>query len=105
MVVILHHVSEVLARDVFHHQELSVLFKEMITDARERGMLQAIQKTRFTLNRLAIIVVHEKGFFDRYPASETLVRGDIHRTHTALPDLFFDAVSLLKNFTRFDHFV
>src|SRR5438552_12328807 len=88
-------VCEIFAGDEFHHQELDVLFKKMIGHSRQRDMLQTIQQTSFALDRSTIVVVHEQRFFYRDRAAESLIGGNINCTHSALPDLFIDAVTLL----------
>src|SRR5262249_21711821 len=89
------HVRKVLARNIFHDKKLAVLFEEMVADPRKRCMLETVQQTGLTLDRLAVIVVHQKRLLYGDCAAKSFVSGDIDGTHSALPDLFVDAVTLL----------
>src|SRR5688572_10891299 len=88
-------VGKIFTRDEFHHEELHILFEEMIRHSRERDMLQTIQETSFALDRLAIDVVHEQRLFYRDGAAETFIGSNVHRAHSTLSDLLIYAVTLL----------
>ena len=86
---------QVVARHIFHHQELAFVFKKMIAYARQCRMLEAVQKACLAFERFAETIVHAKRFFDRDRAVKTFIVRQINGTHSALPDQFIDAVTLL----------
>ena len=44
-----HHLEQIFARDVLHHQKLAFAFSEMIANARQRRMMKSRQQSRLSL--------------------------------------------------------
>ena len=103
LVGLLEHAKQILAGDVLHHEVLAIVLDEMVADAGEGNMLEAVQQTGLAFDRFAVIVVHAKRFLDRDGAVETLVHGDIDSAHAPLADLFLDPISVLKDLSVLDH--
>ena len=89
------HCKKVFARNVLHHEKLTIAFVEMIADARQRLMMQTRQQTRLALELFAQPLFGKKCFFQRDSRIEPLVDRFVHRTHSALSKLTNNAVAFL----------
>jgi len=67
----------------------------MVADARECGMMQASQQTRFALKLFAQAFFSKKRFFEGYSGVETLVDRFVNGSHATLPELAHDAIAAL----------
>src|SRR6185503_10945241 len=90
-----HHLRQIVAGNKLHHEELAVAFRKMVTHARQRGMMQTSEQTRFAFELFAQPFVGKQGFFQRNGRIETLIDRLVDSAHAALSELPNDAITAL----------
>src|ERR1044071_7336767 len=98
-----HHLRQIVAGDELHHEKLSIAFRKMVADTRQRRMMQTSEQPCFTFELLPQALLGKQRLFERDCCIETLVDSLINRTHPALPKLANDAIATLKNCLRRKH--
>src|SRR5690242_271714 len=92
-----HHLRQVVAGDVLHHEKLPVGFGKMVADARQRGMMQTCEQPRFAFELFAQTFVGKERLFQRDGGIETLIDGFIDGAHAALAELAHDPIPALED--------
>src|SRR6185369_3287403 len=98
-----HHLRQVIAGYELHDEKLSISFRKMVADARQRRMMQSREESCLTFELLPQSLFGKQRLFERDCGIETLVDGLVNRTHTALPKLTNDAIASLQNCFRRKH--
>src|SRR5205085_8482180 len=90
-----HHLREIVARDELHHEKLAVTFREMVTDTRQRRMMQACEQTRLALELFSQALLGKQRLFQSHSRVEPLIDCFVNGTHTTLPELAHDTIPSL----------
>src|ERR1044072_289669 len=99
------HFEQVFAGNKLHHQKLAIAFIEMIAHSRQSLMVQTGEQARLTLKLFSQSFVSEQGLFESDHCIQSLIKRLVNCAHTALPELAHDAISFLRNFFRYKHFL
>jgi hypothetical protein len=92
-----HHLVEILARHVLHHQVLApARLQEVVDYLWQVGMTQMRQQHRLTAKLALRLLVVVEVLFDRHqPPGQVQVLGEIDRAHPALAQQSADAITML----------
>src|SRR5688572_10037641 len=70
-----HHLRQIVAGDKLHHEKLTVVFRKVVADAWQCGMVQTSKKPRLTLELFAQTLIGKQRFFQGNSGIETLIDG------------------------------
>src|SRR5229473_172989 len=89
--------SEVSAGDELHYQKCPVAFREIVTDARQRWMMELRQQTRLLLKLSPETFVNRKGFLQSNRRIQSQIDRFINGAHPAFTQLPDDPVTVRQN--------
>ena len=74
---------------------MTVTLCKMIRHVREQRVVEPVQKSCLTLERIGEVLIAEECLFYRDRGAELLVGRTVYRSHSAHADLLFDQESIL----------
>src|SRR3989442_6706127 len=88
---------QIVSCDVLHHEKLSVTFRKVVTNARERRMMQTGQQTCFPFKLLSQLFLCKQSFLQRDGGIQSLINGLVDCAHAALSKQSHDTIPTLQD--------
>src|SRR6267143_1150499 len=88
---------QVASLDKLHDEKRAMALGEVISDSRQRRMIEPGQQSRFPLKLFPLILVIRKRLLQRHRVAETEVDGFINRAHSTFSQVANHAIAALQN--------